>query len=194
MTFSDRDRDNRDPFLELLAVDTLRVARTADVKAAVPDSVLITSLAVGVVSFGLLVWLIRAGPGYLGYGAAALWTGPPAGPFYSLHVNPGNATVRRHADQLVTAEIPGLPGRALRIHVRYQSGAKWEQTTMQQRPATPGFQFLFAGIPEDVEYYIESGPIQTPHFRLRVADIPTVKQIRFTYHHPDWMHLGDTVE
>ena len=194
MTFSDRDRDNRDPFLELLAADTLRVARTADVKVAVPDSVLITSLAVGVVSLGLLIWLIRAGPGYLGYGAAALWTGPPAGPFYSLHVNPGNATVRRHADQLVTAEIPGLPGRALRIHVRYQGATKWEQTSMQQRPATAGFQFLFAGIPEDVEYYIESGPIQTPHFRLHVADIPTVKQIRVTYHHPDWMHLGDTVE
>ena len=194
LTFSERDKDGRDPFLELLAADTLRVARSADVKTAVPDTVLVTSLAVGVVSLAVLVWLIRAGPGYFGYGAAALWTGPPAGPYYSLHVNPGNATVRRHADQLVTAEIPGLPGRSLRIHVRYQGAAKWEQATMQQRPATPGFQFLFAGLPEDVEYYVESGPIQTPHFHLRVADIPSVKQIRVTYHHPDWMHLGDTVE
>jgi hypothetical protein len=194
LTFSERDRTPSDPFLELLAADTLRVARTADVKIAVPDAVLITSLAVGVISLGVLVWLIRAGPGYLGYGAAALWTGPPAGPYYSLHVNPGNATVRRHADQLITAEIPGLPGRTLQIHVRYQSAPKWEQTTMQQRPATPGFQFLFAGIPEDVEYYVESGSIQTPHFQLRVADIPTVKQIRVTYRHPGWMHQGDTVE
>lgn len=194
LTFSERDRDGRDPFLELLAADTLRVARTADVKDAVPDAVLVSAAAVGVVSFVALVWLISAGPGYLGYGAAALWTGPPAAPFYSLHVNPGNATVRRHADQLVTAEIPGLSNRSLRIHVHYASASKWEQTTMQQRPATPGFQFLFAGLPEDVEYYIESGAIQTPHFRLRVADIPSVKQIRVTYHHPDWMHLGDTVE
>jgi hypothetical protein len=194
VTFNERDRDNGDPFLELLAADTLRVADTADVKAAVSDRVLRASLVVGVVSLGALVWLVSAGPGYLGYGAAAIWRGPPSEPFYSLHVNPGNATVRRHADQLVTAEIPGLPSRALRIHVRYQSATKWEDTTMQQRPATPGFQFLFAGIPEDVEYYVESGSIQTPHFKLRVADIPTVKQIRVTYHHPDWMHLGDTVE
>lgn len=194
LTFNERDRDGRDPFLELLAADTLRVARTADVRDAAPDTVLVLSAAVGVVSFVALVWLISAGPGYLGYGAAALWTGPPAAPFYSLHVNPGNATVRRHADQLVTAEIPGLSNRPLRIHVHYASASKWEQTTMQQRPATPGFQFLFAGLPQDVEYYIESGAIQTPHFRLRVADIPSVKQIRVTYHHPDWMHLGDTVE
>jgi len=194
LTFSERDRGGRDPFLELLAADTMRVARTADVKEAMPDAVLVTTAAVGIAAFVTLVWLISAGPGYLGYGAAALWTGPPAAPFYSLHVNPGNATVRRHADQLVTAEIPGLPNQPLRIHVRYVSASKWEQTTMQQRPVVPGFQFLFAGLPEDVEYYIESGSIQTPHFRLRVADIPSVKQIRVTYHHPEWMHLTDTVE
>src|SRR6185437_3841360 len=61
MTFNERDRKHSDPFLELLAADTLRVARTADLKVAVPDAVLITSLAVGVLSLAVLVWLIRAG-------------------------------------------------------------------------------------------------------------------------------------
>jgi hypothetical protein len=193
LTFSERDRDSRDPFLELLAADTLRVARTADVKTVATDAVLIALLAVGVVSLGTLIWLIRAGPGYLGYGAAALWTGPGAAPFYRVRVSPGDATVRRHADQLVTATIPGLQ-TGLRIHVRYQSASKWEEVTMLPRPAADGSQFLFAGIPEDVEYYVEAGPVQSPHFHLRVADIPTVKQIRVTYKHPDWMHLADTVE
>src|SRR6185312_12824438 len=32
LTFNERDRDGSDPFLELLAADTLRVARTASVK------------------------------------------------------------------------------------------------------------------------------------------------------------------
>jgi hypothetical protein len=193
LTFSERDRGSRDPFLELLAADTLRVARTADVKTVAPDAVLIALLAVGVVSLGILIWLIRAGPGYLGYGAAALWTGPGAAPFYQVRVSPGDATVRRHADQLVTATIPGLQ-TGLRIHVRYQSASKWEEVTMLPRPAADGSQFLFAGIPEDVEYYVAAGPVQSPHFYLRVADIPTVKQIRVTYQHPDWMHLADTVE
>jgi hypothetical protein len=195
VTFSDRDRVvNEDPFLELLAADTLRIANQTDVRAAAPDGMLIALVAVAALSIGTLLWLIRAGPGYLGYGAAALWTGTAAAPFYTLRVSPGNAMVRRHTDQLVTAELPGLQDRPLRIHVRYQSASKWEQAAMQQRPATSGFQFLFAGIPEDIEYYVESGSIQTPHFHLRVADIPVVKQIRVTYHHPDWTHLGDTVE
>lgn len=193
LTFSERDRDSRDPFLELLAADTLRVARTADVKTVAPDAVLIALLAVSVVSLGTLIWLIRAGPGYLGYGAAALWTGPGAAPFYRVRVSPGDATVRRHADQLVTATIPGLQ-TGLRIHVRYQSASKWEEVTMLPQPAADGSQFLFAGIPDDVEYYVEAGPVQSPHFHLRVADIPAVKQIRVTYQHPDWMHLADTVE
>ena len=193
LTFSERDRDNRDPFLELLAADTLRVARSADVKTVASDAVLISLLVVGVVSLGTLIWLVRAGPGYLGYGAAALWTGPGAAPFYSVRVSPGDATVRRHADQLVTATIPGLQ-TGLRIHVRYQSASKWEEVTMLPQPAAEGSQFLFAGIPEDVEYYVEAGPVESPHFHLRVADIPSVKQIRVTYQHPDWMHLADTVE
>jgi hypothetical protein len=193
LTFRERDNDSRDPFLELLAADTLQVARTADVKAVAPDAALIAFLALGVVSLGTLVWLIRAGPGYLGYGAAALWTGPGAAPFYRVSVSPGDATVRRHADQLVTAAIPGLQ-TGMRIHVRYHSASKWEETTMLPQLTADGSQFLFAGIPEDVEYYVEAGPVQSPHFHLRVADIPTVRQIRVTYKHPDWMHLADTVE
>jgi hypothetical protein len=193
LTFTERDQESRDPFVELLAADTMRVARTADVKTVAPDRLLIVFASVGVVSLAALVWLIRAGPGYLGYGAAALWKGAPATPFYTVHVSPGDATVRRHADQLITAELAGLQ-TPLRIHVRYHSASKWEETTMQPQPAATGFQFLFAGIPEDVEYYVQAGSILTPHFHLHVADIPAVKQIRVTYHHPDWMHLADTVE
>src|SRR6185437_10770146 len=193
VTFAERDGQTRDPFLELLAADTLRVARTTDFKAAAPDAALLALFAIGVVSLGALVWLIRSGPGYLGYGAAALWTGPRA-PLYDVHVSPGDATIRRHADQLVTAQLQGFQRGDLTIHVRYQGSTKWEETTMQPRPAGPGFQFLFAGVPEDVEYFVAAGAVESPHFHLRVADIPTVKQIRVTYHHPDWTKLADTVE
>jgi hypothetical protein len=193
LTFADRIEQGKDPFLELLAADTLRVARTTDFKSAAPDAALLALFAVGVISLGALVWLIRSGPGYLGYGAAALWTGPHA-PLYDVRVSPGDATIRRHADQLVTAELHGFQRRDLRIHVRYHGSTKWEEATMQPRPAAVGFQFLFAGVPDDVEYFVEAGAVESPHFHLRVADIPTVRQIRVTYHHPDWTKLADTVE
>jgi hypothetical protein len=193
LTFAERDGRAGDPFLELLAADTLRVARATDFKSAAPDAALLALFAVGAVSLGALIWLIRSGPGYLGYGAAALWTGPRA-PLYDVRVSPGDVTVRRHADQLVTAELHGFQRDELKIHVRYQSASKWEEATMQPRPAAPGFQFLFAGVPEDAEYFVEAGAVSSPHFHLRVADIPSVKQIRVTYHHPQWTNLADTVE
>jgi hypothetical protein len=193
LTFNEREQQ-ADPFLELLAADTLKVARTADVKSAVPNRLLAVLLALGLASLGALVWLIHAGPGYLGYGARALWTGPPAVPFYRILVTPGDATVRRHADSLVTARLAGMDSRPLAIHVRSGKSGQWEQAAMQQRPSRPGYQFLFAGIAEDVEYYVSQGGIESKHFRLRVADIPAVKQIRVTYRAPQWMHQPEIVE
>ena len=194
LTFSERDGRGNDPFLELLAADTLRVAQTTDFKSAAPDRALWALFSVGFVSLGALLWLIRAGPGYLGYGAAALWTGPGREPLYDVRVSPGDATVRRHADQLVTAELRGFQRDQLRIHVRYGGAPQWEEATMQPRPAASGFQFLFAGVPEDVEYFVEAGAVRSPHFHLRVADIPSVRQIRVTYHHPDWTNMADSTE
>ena len=194
LTFSERDARGNDPFLELLAADTLRVAQSADFKSAAPDRALLGLFAVGFVCLGALIWLIRAGPGYLGYGAAALWTGPAREPLYDVHVSPGDATVRRHADQLVTAELRGFQRDQLKVHVRYGTAPQWEEASMQPRPAATGFQFLFAGVPEDVEYFVAAGAVRSPHFHLRVADVPTVRQIRVTYHHPDWTNMPDTTE
>ncbi len=41
-----------------------------------------------------------------------------------------------------------------------------------------GFQFLFVGLPESVEYYVEAGPVRSKHFNFRVVDLPAVKQIQ----------------
>ena len=151
-------------------------------------------LGTGIASLGLLVWLAVAGPGYLGYGTALLWTGPHRAPMYDIHVTPGNAVVRRNASQLVTAQPEGVNTDKVRIYTRYRGASKFEQVTMQPQPGAHGFQFLFAGIPEDVEYYVEAGKVQSRHFQLRVADVPSVVQIRVRYHYPDWTGLPDAVE
>ena len=53
--------------------------------------------------------MIFAGPGFMGYGSSLLWAGarPGAAPFYSIKVTPGDVTVRRNADQLVTRIADG---------------------------------------------------------------------------------------
>ena len=52
---------------------------------------------------------------------------------------------------------------------------------MQPQPGGSGFQFVFAGFPEGVEYYVEAGAVRSRHFNIRVVDLPAVKQIRVTY-------------
>ena len=196
VTFAERDRGGRDPFLELLAADTLQVASSAQAASLVSNRKLLVWIAGGALSLGVLVWMIAAGPGYLGYGAARLWAGSlhSTAPFYDIRVTPGNATVRRSANQLVTAQITGLQVESARLYARYQSASKWEQVTMQRQSTAAGFEFLFAGLPESVEYYIEAGPLRSRNFKLRVVDLPSVKQIRVTYHFPAWTGLKDSVE
>jgi hypothetical protein len=196
VTFAERDQGDRDPFLELLARDTLQVARAAEPAYLVSNGKLLAWIAGGVASLGVLIWMIAAGPGFLGYGAARLWAGSlhNSTPFYDIRVTPGDAAVRRSANQLVTAQVIGRQVESARLFARYQSASKWEQVPMQRQPGAAGFEFLFAGLPESVEYYIEAGPLRSRNFKLRVVDLPTVKQIRVTYHFPAWTGLKDAVE
>ena len=70
------ERDGHDPFIELLAGDTLEVARFAEPTQLVTDRRLWISLGSAVGASAILLWMISAGPGFLGYGASLLWTGP----------------------------------------------------------------------------------------------------------------------
>ena len=111
-TFSERDGHDpfNDPFIELLAGDALEIAQSAGPRQMVTSRRLWVSLGTGVGAFAVLLWMIAAGPGYVGYGASLLWTGPHSGKpaLYDLRVAPGDAVVRRHADQVVSALPTGL--------------------------------------------------------------------------------------
>jgi len=92
-------------FLELLAADTLKVADSdrARPEGLVPGRRLVWLLGAGIVCAGVLVWMIAARPGFMGYGASLLWTGPrnDVPPIYQIVVAPGDAAVRRWLDEPV---------------------------------------------------------------------------------------------
>ena len=197
-TFHERERDG-DPFLELLAADTLARTQDAAPSSLVPDNRLFALGGAGLACLGVLVWMIAAGPGYLGYGASLLWTGPKknAAPLYAIAVTPGNVAVRRNSDQLITAHVTGMRPEKVQIFAHYQSATAWEPVTMQAQPDTGGaasYQFVFAGLPENVEYYVAAGPLVSPHYKVRVVDLPAVKGIRVTYQYPKWTGMKPVTE
>ena len=122
LTFAER-AERPDPFLELLAADTLEVAREAEPERIAPRKRILSFASAGAASVAVLLWLGISGPGFLGYGTSLLWGAIPHNelqPFYEVQVQPGNHTVRRKSDQIVTARLRRFPDRA-RARVRQVS-------------------------------------------------------------------------
>lgn len=198
LTFAERSRrDPTDPFLVLLADDALRVARTAEPRQIFTRGRILGLLSAAGAAVIALIWLGVSGPGYLGYGTSLLWAGAARGsgaPFYDIRVVPGDHKVRRGADQLVSAYLSGFESPDVRLMARYEGASKWEEVRMRPEAGGSGFEFLFAGLPESVDYYIVAGAVRTRQFRLQAIDLPRVKRIRVTYHYPAWTRLAATVE
>ncbi len=172
-------------FQELLAADTLKVAES-DATAPRPESELAPQ---GTGRCGWWArawrarvcwcWLIAARPGFIGYGAPLLWTGPHKDVplIYCINVKPGDAAVRRNSDdKLVTAQVvsrnkQGEPLRAV-WHGREVGGCGDAAGGRIARASSS----WFAGLPENVEYYVQAGAAESKHFKLRcVVDSPSVK-------------------
>ncbi|MBM3749229.1 MAG: hypothetical protein FJW34_26000, partial [Acidobacteria bacterium] len=198
LTVAERSaREPENPFLELLAADAQPVAEAAQPASVVTGRRMAAFASLAAAALGVLLWLIVAGPGYLGYGAALLWAGPSrvqVQPYYEIRVTPGNRTLRRGAGQIITAQLVGFQAQRVRLLARYRNAAKWEEALMQPQAAGSAYEFLFAGLPETVDYYVEAGVLRTSTFTLQVIDLPAVKRIRVTYRFPAWTGLPETVE
>ena len=189
--------DPANPFTEIIAEDALRVAQAHKPEAFVSRSWLYGSCAVAAGCLAVLIWMIAAGPGYWGYGASLLWTGSARAasrPLYDITVQPGNKTIRRKSDQLITARLIGFSSREITLHTKYTGSLKWEQVAMQEQQDGNGYQFLFAGVSDPVEYYVQAGDAASKHFTLGVKDLPAVKRIRVALHFPSGIGLKDVVQ
>jgi hypothetical protein len=198
LTFTERAGANpEDPFLPLLAADTLEVARQAEPARVAGRNRILSFVAGAAGSLAVLIWLGTSGPGFLGYGTSLLWGGLPKGelvPYYDISVAPGNHTVRRLADQLIAAQLKGFQAQRVRMFAKYASSSKWEQADMRPQLSGPGFEFLIAGVPESLDYYVEAGGVRSKQYRLKVVDLPGVKKLKVTYHFPGWTGMKDKVE
>ncbi len=197
LTFAERSDAADNPFLGLLASETAEVAKRAKTNSVAPGRSLLTWLASGAGAAFVLIWLIAAGPGYLGYGASLLWAGPPkvgSEPLYNIVVSPGDRSVRRRSDQLITAQLMGFDTKQVRLKARFGASTKWEDVAMQPQPGAGAYEFLFAALPDSVEYYVEARGMRSKPHKLTVVDLPGIKSFRVTYRFPKYYGLKDATE
>ena len=198
LTFTERVRTNpEDPFLPLLAADTLEITRQAEPARVAGRNRILSFISAAAGSLVVLIWLGTSGPGFLGYGTSLLWGGLPKGelaPYYDISVEPGNRTVRRLADQSIGAQLKGFQAQRVRMFAKYASSSKWEQADMRPQLSGPGYEFLIAGVPESLDYYVEAGGVRSKQYRLKVVDLPGIKKLKVTYHFPGWTGMKDKVE
>ena len=141
--------------------------------------------------------LLLLGPTQLRSGAAALlFPTRDAGTVnpYSISVSPGDVTIARGSDQLVTAELHGFETEDVQIFFRGESADAFDALSMLT-DGSAGFELLLLSLDENTDYFVESGGLRSDTHRIEVADLPYVEHIELEYHFPAYTRLASrTVE
>ena len=118
---------------ELLADDTLRVAQQAEPKHVAKSAWIFSFSSAAVVAALVLIWLgvrLRASWATALRSCGRDCPRAPRKPFYAIQVDPGNRTVRKRSDQLITAHLIGFTAPKVRFFAKYASASQWEQAEM----------------------------------------------------------------
>ena len=145
-----------------------------------------TIAALGAIGAALFVF----GPEYVRYGARALFTlarSVEAASPYQLQVSPGDATVSRGADQVVSAVPVGF--QADRVELVMRSGdTAFERVPLVPAAEGPGFEGMLFDLAASTTYFVEAAGVRSPTFTLEVVDLPYVDRLVLEYIFPQ--HTG----
>ena len=152
--------------------------------------------ALAAVALGSLA-LLLLGPTQLRNGATALlFPTRDAGTVnpYSISVSPGDVTIARGSDQLVTAVLQGFQTEDVRVFFRGEFADAFDRLSMIP-DGSEGFELLLLGLDENTDYYVESTGIRSATYRIEVADLPYVEHLELEYRFPTYSGLAPrTVE
>ncbi len=168
----------------------------------------------GVASAGMVAVLLS--PAFLQHGAMLLfvpWRAAAADNPYRLVVAPGNVTVARGADQLISAAALGFDPDRVELGLRPLDAAgnpdgEWRMRPMNRvadrfeaaaredvermiggEPAT--HDFIALSLRADMDYYVDASGVRSPIYRIGVKDLPWVERIDLLYRFPGYSGLSD---
>lgn len=185
---------SKNPMSELLAEDSLRIARRHPIEKQVRNQEFSLALGTAGVAAAALLFFAIAGPGNYAYGVRHLWFGwafsdllPPQ----SIDVSPGNDGIRKGGTVNVRAVMQGFePGQAW-VHARFGDG-DWQEVEMSD--LDENFEFTFFSVREPLEYYVSAANVRSPSYEVKVVDLPVVENLAVTYKYPEWTGREDEVD
>jgi len=136
-----------------------------------------------------VVALVLLQPDLLRYGAKALlkpWSSAQEYSPYRIAVHPGDIEIQRGGDQLIRATIAGYDGDEVELLTSRDDGASWQALTMTAGNAAGVYETFLFDLEQPMDYRVRAVGLQTPTFRVSVADIPAIETIALHYRFPDY--------
>ncbi len=184
--------DTGNPFHELLARDAMRRAETYSPEDVVPGKRIAAFAGGGLAGAFFLAWMIFFAPAPFGPGAALLWAGSESARdslLARVEVRPGDVTVRKGADQWITAAVRGFHAEKVLLNVRAEGRSEWDVIPMAGEGNGGTFEFLLAGISQPLDYYVVAGGVRSPQFRVKTIALPEIQKLGLTYQFPAWLAM-----
>ena len=179
-------QDRGNPFRELLAEDALQISDDYPVEHQVQNREFTLPGVIAGSCVALLLGLLIAGPGLMNYSLRNLlagWALPGLLPPQSIDVSPGNELVRRGGNVRISAVMAGFNPDQAQVHVKI-GDKDWQTVAMVRR--NKNFEFTFFSVREPMQYYVATTGIRSPAYDIKVVELPDVRDLKLTYHYPDW--------
>ncbi|MDP7295241.1 MAG: hydantoinase B/oxoprolinase family protein, partial [Vicinamibacterales bacterium] len=136
--------------------------------------------------------LFLFGPGYLRHGLSALafpTSSVEAASPYKIVVAPGDATIARGADQVVTAQLDGFQAEDVELYSRADANVPFEPLPLVPSLDGDAYEVMLFDVAEPTEYFVQSSGIRSPVYTLEVVDVPFVGRLELEYHFPAYTGL-----
>lgn len=179
-------QDRGNPLRELLAEDTLRISADHPVDKQIKHREFTLPGAIAGGCVAALLALLIAGPGLLNYSLRNLlagWAFTGLLPPQKITVTPGDELIRRGGDIRVSASMSGFDPDQAQVHVKI-GNQDWQTVAMVHRAGN--FEFTFFSVRDAMQYYVSTTGIRSPAYHIKVVDLPDVRDLKITYHYPDW--------
>src|SRR4030095_2291573 len=151
----------------------------------------------GALVLAILIGLFVASmfmPNSIGKLGAALFH-PPTPDEMKLTVTPGSTTVAKGSDVKVNAVLSGYDAPRGTIFFMYANSKEWSSASMDVVPDKQAtYQFQMFNLQEQVRYYVDISGKRSDEFTIKVADLPRVEKLDYTYNYPAYTGMAPKKE